>query len=64
MKVCPTCGNYIENPFHRNQSRCTACIMSDPYDFTFKQGNCILQLHTELLSKTQLTRIARKLMSK
>jgi len=60
--ICPTCGNYINNPQHRNQRRCNSCIMSEPYDFTFKQGNCTIQIHTELMSKNQLTKMMRKLM--
>lgn len=59
---CSTCGMVITNPYHRNQRRCNACIMSEPYDFTFKQGNCTIQIHTELMSKTQLTKMMRKLM--
>lgn len=59
---CSTCGMVITNPHHRNQRRCNACIMSEPYDFTFKQGNCTIQIHTELMSKTQLTKMMRKLM--
>lgn len=59
---CSTCGIVITNPYHRNQRRCNACIMSEPYDFTFKQGNCTIQIHTELMSKTQLTKMMRKLM--
>lgn len=60
--TCTTCGKYINNPHHRNQRRCNSCILSEPYDFTFKQGNCIIQLHTELVSKTKLTKMMRKLM--
>lgn len=59
--ICSTCGNYIRNPYHRDQRRCNLCIMSEPYDFTFKQENCTVQLHTELISKTQLTKAMRKL---
>lgn len=55
-KGCPICGMLID-PAHnliRGQKVHTSCLDDVPYDLTISVGNFYIELHTQLVSRTQL----------
>lgn len=56
VSVCLKCGHEFRR-IRRNQQICTPCINEKPYDVVIKKGNCTIQVHSELMTKKQLSKL-------